>query len=81
MTLRKLKWMADGRREQEYDIAFATAAYAGAAVWGKLKADAKNPYRDQGPERAKSPEEKKADTREGMDTLRAGLREMARGRG
>lgn len=46
-TLRKLKWMADGKREHDYDVAISTITYLGDSFAGEFKPGSANPIRNQ----------------------------------
>jgi hypothetical protein len=74
MTLRQLSWMADARREQEFDVALATVGYLGAAMGGSLRAEDANPYREKVP---KTAEQKREESREGFELLGRFLKGMA----
>lgn len=74
MTLRHLRWMADARREKDYDVALATVAYFGAALGGTLRAEDANPYREVTP---KTEEQKREESKEGFAMLGQMLKQMS----
>lgn len=47
MTLRKLKWMADAKREHEYDVAINLAGFVNACLSGKFNPNNANPVRNE----------------------------------
>lgn len=73
--------MADARREHEFDVAIGIIAFLGQSFNGKFRPADANPYRDRGPEREKTPEEKAEESKEGWELLGAALKSMAGSRG
>lgn len=74
-TLRRLKWMADGKREHSYDVAIAQTLYI-RTIWNGQRFDPfhANPYSPGVViEDTRSDEQKKVDTKEAMGELKAGL--------
>jgi hypothetical protein len=76
-SLRRLKWLAYSRREHDFDVAINLTMFVKQAMYGRFDPRFANPYTPRYiPEDNRTEEQKKVDTKAGIQEIKMGLQMM-----